>query len=258
MPRGQGPFGGPLGSPLRPPEPPLGPGGALPGGGPQPPPPLPPGPAWMPGPPSAGGGPPRGFWGGPPQGGPPGGGLPRPPRGGGPVIGVFSLQCGPGNHYHYYYNAGGPARNENNHGAEVCKALTRKGWLDIQKPEMFSGRNPQKWHTFLVQCLNTFQGKAHTYASDQARVAFASSYLQGIALKHYTTLLHYNPRHPLFSDWQAFVQELLEKFGVYDTVAEAENNLANLKISPDKRFTAFLVQFEKEAYKTSWNYHALR
>ncbi|KAG6871078.1 hypothetical protein C0992_011773, partial [Termitomyces sp. T32_za158] len=79
----------------------------------------------------------------------------------------------------------------------------------------------------------------------------------GIALDHYTALLRYNPRHPLFSDWQAFVQEFSEKFGVYDTVAEAENNLVNLKMSPDERFTAFLVQFEKEAYKTSWNYHAL-
>ncbi|KAG6883263.1 hypothetical protein C0992_009264, partial [Termitomyces sp. T32_za158] len=80
----------------------------------------------------------------------------------------------------------------------------------------------------------------------------------GIALDHYTALLRYNPRHPLFSDWQAFVQEFSEKFSVYDTVAKAENNLVNLKMSPDKRFTAFLVQFEKEAYKTSWNYHALR
>ncbi|KAG6874556.1 hypothetical protein C0992_007521 [Termitomyces sp. T32_za158] len=123
---------------------------------------------------------------------------------------------------------------------------------------MFSGRNPRKWRTFLVQCLNTFQGKAHTYASDRARVAFALSYLQGIALDHYTALLRYNPHHPLLSDWQAFVQEFSEKFGVYDTITEAENNLVNLKMSPDECFTPFLVQFEKEAYETSWNYHALQ
>ncbi|KAG6887838.1 hypothetical protein C0992_010512 [Termitomyces sp. T32_za158] len=132
-------------------------------------------------------------------------------------------------------------RNENNHGAEVRNALAPEGQLDIQKPEMFSSRNLQKWRTFLVQCLNTFQGKAHTYASNRARVAFASSYLQGIALNHYTALLRYNPCHPLFSDWQAFVQEFLEKFSIYNTVAEAENNLVNLKMSPDERFTAFLL-----------------
>ncbi|KAG6893590.1 hypothetical protein C0992_009412 [Termitomyces sp. T32_za158] len=210
------------------------------------------------GPPLAGGGPPGGFWGSPPRGGPPGRGPPGPPGGGEPVIGVFPPQGGPGNHYHYYYNAGGPARNKNDHGAEVRKALAREGRLDIQKPEMFSGYNPWKWRTFLVQCLNTFQGKAHTYASDWARVVFASSYLQGIALDHYTALLHYNPCHPLFSDWQAVVQEFSEKFGIYNTVAEAENNLVNLKMAPDECFTTFLVQFEKEAYKTSWNYHALR
>ncbi|KAG6870583.1 hypothetical protein C0992_012941, partial [Termitomyces sp. T32_za158] len=237
MPGGQGPFGGPPGSPPRPPgppEPPLGPGGAPPGGGPQPPPPPPPGPPPTPSSldartTSCRQRPPRRFPGWSSSRWPTRQRTPWPPRGWRTSDRSVSTARKPRQPLPLLLQCQGPARNKNDHGAEVHEALAHKGRLDIQKPEMFSSCNPRKWRTFLVQCLNTFQGKAHTYASNQARVAFASSYLQGIALDHYTTILRYNPRHPPFSDWQAFVQEFLEKFGVYDTVAEAENNLVNLK-----------------------------
>ncbi|KAG6899124.1 hypothetical protein C0995_006889 [Termitomyces sp. Mi166 len=96
----------------------------------------------------------------------------------------------------------------------------------------------------------TIEGKPHTFASDQAWVAFAMSYLQGIALDHYTTILHFNPGHPLFTNWQAFINEFSFKFGVFNMVAEAERKLVSFRMNTDKRFTAFVVQFEKEAYKT--------
>ncbi|KAG6872545.1 hypothetical protein C0995_009006 [Termitomyces sp. Mi166 len=83
-------------------------------------------------------------------------------------------------------------------------------------------------------------------------------YLQGIALDHYTTILHFNPGHPLFINWQVFINKFSSKFKVFNMVAEAERKLVSLIMSTDKRFTAFIVQFEKEAYKTGWNYNALR
>ncbi|KAG6871479.1 hypothetical protein C0995_004188 [Termitomyces sp. Mi166 len=110
----------------------------------------------------------------------------------------------------------------------------------------------------LEVCLTMFQSKLHTFTSDQAWVAFAMSYLQGIALDHYTTILCFNSSHPLFTNWQAFVNEFFSKFGVYDMVTEAERKLTSLRMSTNKCFTAFVVQFEKEAYKISWNYNALR
>ncbi|KAG6901489.1 hypothetical protein C0995_011209 [Termitomyces sp. Mi166 len=95
-----------------------------------------------------------------------------------------------------------------------------------------------------------FQGKPHTFASDQAEVVFATFYLQGIALDHYTAILHFNSGHPLFTNWQAFVDEFSSKFGVFDIVAETERKLMSLRMSADNHFTMFVVQFEKEAYKT--------
>ncbi|KAG6860372.1 hypothetical protein C0995_012096 [Termitomyces sp. Mi166 len=78
------------------------------------------------------------------------------------------------------------------------------------------------------------------------------SYLQGIALDHYTAILRFNPSHPFFTNWQAFINEFFSKFGVFDMVAEAERKLMSLRMSTDECFTAF------EAYETGWNYNALR
>ncbi|KAG5324782.1 hypothetical protein C0989_011738, partial [Termitomyces sp. Mn162] len=80
----------------------------------------------------------------------------------------------------------------------------------------------------------------------------------GIAFDHYTTLLQFDPNNPVLSNWLAFTQEFLSKFGVFDTVAEAEENLFNLQMRDNEHFTTFIVQFEQEAYETGWNYNALR
>ncbi|KAG6892970.1 hypothetical protein C0992_011700 [Termitomyces sp. T32_za158] len=230
--------------PLRPPgQPPVPPSDLDNLGGPPPP------PCWNPGPSPGGAGPPGG---GSPSGRPPGGG---PLGGWGPALGAFLPQQG-GNHYYYYYNARPPPRNPGPQDDE-CDALAREGRLDIQKPESFTSRNPHRWRTYLTQCLNLFQAKPITFQLDSACIAFATSYLQGIAFDHYTTLLRFEPQNPVLSNWQAFVDEFSSKFGVFDTVAEAEDNLFNLKMRPEERFTTFIIRFEKEAYKTSWNYSVL-
>ncbi|KAG6892107.1 hypothetical protein C0992_001795, partial [Termitomyces sp. T32_za158] len=106
-------------------------------------------------------------------------------------------------------------------------------------------------------CLNLFQAKPVTFQLDNARVAFAASYLQGIAFDHYTALLRFEPQSPALSNWH-FVNEFSTKFRVFDTVAEAEDNLFNLRMRSEERFMTFIVRFEKEAYETGWNYNALR
>ncbi|KAG6887562.1 hypothetical protein C0995_014341 [Termitomyces sp. Mi166 len=101
-------------------------------------------------------------------------------------------------------------------------------------------------------------GNHYYYYYNTAQVAFATSYLQGIAMDHYTAILCFNPGHPLFTNWQAFINEFFSKFSMFDTVAEAERKLMFLRMSANKCFTMFIVQFEKEAYKTGWNYNTLR
>ncbi|KAG5348694.1 hypothetical protein C0989_008894 [Termitomyces sp. Mn162] len=102
-----------------------------------------------------------------------------------------------------------------------------------------------------------FQAKPITFQLESSRVAFATSYLQGITFNHYTALLWFDPNNPVLSNWLAFTQEFLSKFSIFDTVVEAEENLFNLQMHNNKHFTTFIVWFEWEAYKTSWNYNAL-
>ncbi|KAG6867236.1 hypothetical protein C0993_005358, partial [Termitomyces sp. T159_Od127] len=81
--------------------------------------------------------------------------------------------------------------------------------------------------------------------------------MKGITFDHYTALLRFDPNSPILSNWQAFVQEFLSQFGMFDTVAEAKENLFNLQMHNNEQFTTFIVCTEKEAYKTSWNYNTL-
>ncbi|KAG5333543.1 hypothetical protein C0989_005494 [Termitomyces sp. Mn162] len=107
---------------------------------------------------------------------------------------------------------------------KIYRTIPMTHWhkLDIQKPKPFTGRDPWKWQIFLTQCLTMFQAKPITFQLESSRVAFAMSYLQGIAFNHYTALLQFNPNNPVLSNWLAFTQEFLSKFGIFDTIAEVE------------------------------------
>ncbi|KAG6867183.1 hypothetical protein C0993_005959 [Termitomyces sp. T159_Od127] len=102
-----------------------------------------------------------------------------------------------------------------------------------------------------------FQAKPLTFQLGSSRVAFAALHLQGIAFDHYTALLQFDPNDLVLSNWQVFAQDISSKFGVFDIVVEAEENLFNLQMCNNKRFTTFIVCFKKEAYKTGWNYNTL-
>ncbi|KAG5332710.1 hypothetical protein C0989_006583 [Termitomyces sp. Mn162] len=193
----------------------------------------PPPPRWAPGPAP-------GNVGQNPSGGPPNGG---PPGGWGLAMDSFPPQRGNGNNYYYYYNARPPPRTQNSQD-NTHNALAWEGKLNIQKPKPFTGCDPRKWRIFLTQCLTMFQAKPITFQLESSRVAFATSYLQGIAFDHYTALLRFDPNNPVLSHWLAFTQEFSSKFGVFDTVAEAEENLFNLQMRNNKRFMTFIIRFK--------------
>ncbi|KAG5726083.1 hypothetical protein E4T56_gene1636 [Termitomyces sp. T112] len=101
---------------------------------------------------------------------------------------------------------------------------------------------PGRWRIFLTQCLTMFQAKPITFQLESSQVAFAASYLQGITFDHYTALLRFDPNNPILSNWLTFTQEFSSKFGVFDTIAEAEENLFNLQMRDNERFTTFIIK----------------
>ncbi|KAG5349751.1 hypothetical protein C0989_002059, partial [Termitomyces sp. Mn162] len=92
--------------------------------------------------------------------------------------------------------------------------------------------------------------KPITFQLESSQVAFTASYLQGISFDHYMALLQFDPNNSISSNRLAFIQEFSGKFGIFDTVVEAEENLFNLQMHNNKCFMTFIIQFEWEAYKT--------
>ncbi|KAG5718577.1 hypothetical protein E4T56_gene16599 [Termitomyces sp. T112] len=162
-----------------------------------------------------------------------------------------------GNNYYYYYNARPPPRAQNPQD-NTRDTLARESKLNIQKPETFTGHDSRKWQIFLTQCLTMFQAKPITFQLESSQVAFAMSYLQGIAFNHYTALLRFNPNNPVLSNWLAFTQEFSSKFGIFDTVAEAEENLFNLQMRNNECFMTFIDVLCLAPKQTTYNrYKAL-
>jgi hypothetical protein len=91
--------------------------------------------------------------------------------------------------------------------------LTIESKIEVRKPDPFDGTNPRKWKTFLTECMITFQAKPNTYQNEQHRVAFASSWLKGNPLTHFSSLLTHNPQHPALFEWIAFTSEFGRLFG---------------------------------------------
>ena len=52
----------------------------------------------------------------------------------------------------------------------------------IREPDQFDSSEPQKLHTFLVQCELNFQDRPRSFDNDRAKVIYAQSYLKGMAL----------------------------------------------------------------------------
>ncbi|KAG5715680.1 hypothetical protein E4T56_gene460 [Termitomyces sp. T112] len=124
-------------------------------------------------------------------------------------------------------------------------------------PELKTPRTILAMH-WLRKESSTFKSPDPSLVLESSWVAFAASYLQGIAFNHYMALLQFNPNNTVLSNWPAFTQEFSSKFGIFDTVVEAEENLFNLQMHDNEHFMTFSIQFEWEAYKTGWNYNALQ
>src|SRR5882724_10441766 len=83
----------------------------------------------------------------------------------------------------------------------------------LREPDTFDGSDPQKLHTFILQCKLNFHDWKDLFEDKAAKVNYALSYLKGIALDCFEpTLLGSNPPEWL-SKFDLFVAELKSNFG---------------------------------------------
>jgi len=142
--------------------------------------------------------------------------------------------------------------------AQAVQALTKvatasadhdssSGHTKVCEPDTFSGTDPCKLCTFLVQCELNFQDCPKAFASDHAWVTFVQSYLKGMALKWFEPdlLNSANPhaRLLLMDNYTQFISELKSNFSLHDPVGDAEHQLDNLSMKEGQKINKYVVEF---------------
>src|SRR6266481_458205 len=112
--------------------------------------------------------------------------------------------------------------------------------------DTFDGADPNKLQTFILQCSLHFHNCANAFTSDRAKVAYALSFLMGLALGWFEPMLFDQDKDPpwLF-DWPLFQNKLSANFGSFDLVGEAEAEIEGLSIPKSSRVTLYFVEFNR-------------
>jgi len=120
-----------------------------------------------------------------------------------------------------------------------------------REPNTFDGSDSKKLCEFLVQCELNFQNRPNSFRSNQAKVAFAQSYLKGTVLAWFEPdLLNSDDPDlcPLWmDDYKEFIVELQTNFGPPDPVGDAEHQLDHLSMKDHHRVNKYLVEFNHYA-----------
>jgi len=128
---------------------------------------------------------------------------------------------------------------------------------DAAKPERFSGKDPDKLREFISACVIYFNNKPSKFIYDVQRVNFAVSYLTGPALKWWQPYLVAVPPPPICGDWNMFVTELNQWFGIPDLALISQTKLKSLRMGDKERITQYSIEFMEHAMHSGWNDTAL-
>jgi hypothetical protein len=127
-----------------------------------------------------------------------------------------------------------------------------------KEPDTFDGSHADKLNKFILLCNLHFRNNP-AYASDEAKVTFALSYLRGMALEYFEPAILDSDESPDWIDnWSAFIRTLRIQFGPIDPTADAERGLDNLKMQENQHIVKYNVEFTKFAIQTGWDEGVLR
>jgi hypothetical protein len=128
----------------------------------------------------------------------------------------------------------------------------------VREPDPFDGADSRKLRAFLVLCQLNFRARPTAYASDEAKVNYALSYLKGTALDWFEPAIIEDLHEPWMDDWSAFVRILRRNFGPADPVGDAEDDIVNLRMKDTQRIAKYNVDFNRLAALTRWDDAPLR
>ena len=90
---------------------------------------------------------------------------------------------------------------------------------------------------------------------DIAKINFTMTYLTGVAQDWFEVGLNQEDQGILqdwLSNWNLFVDELHQHFGLSDPVGKAANMLDNLHMKPGNKISTYNVDFMRYAFQLGW------
>jgi hypothetical protein len=127
----------------------------------------------------------------------------------------------------------------------------------VKEPEPFTGKDPQKIRDFVAQCSLVFASSPRRYASEEAKVFYAGSYLTEIASSWFQPHLLSHPPSALLTDWETFCRELNMMFGDRNLASTSERKLRELTMLENHQAARYIIDFQKHAPYTGYNDAAL-
>lgn len=139
----------------------------------------------------------------------------------------------------------------------LLQRLTESGGgskgTDVSKPDKFSGEDRSKFRTFKTQCRIVFRANPHKFRTDERKVNFACSYLEGLAFTWYENILDLDDEPAWFNNWADFLQELEKQFGDVNVQAAAERKIRTLHMSTGAQVVDYITKFNTQANCLDWN-----
>ena len=122
-------------------------------------------------------------------------------------------------------------------------------------PDIFSSTEPDKLNNFLFQYCLYFHANLAQFDMDIAKINFAMTYLTRVAQDWFEMGLNQEDQGILqdwLSDWNLFMNELCQHFGLLDPIGEAANMLDNLYIKPSNKISTYNVDFMHFVSQLGW------
>ena len=107
-------------------------------------------------------------------------------------------------------------------------------------PNTFSGTKPDKLNNFLFQCRLYFCTNPAQFDTDIVKINFTMTYLTGVAQDWFEVGLNQEDQGILqdwLSNWNLFVDELRQHFGLSDPIGKAANMLDNFHMKPGDKIS---------------------
>lgn len=99
----------------------------------------------------------------------------------------------------------------------------------VREPKLFDGKSPSQLPNFLAQVKLVFKAKPSAYPTEESKVIYAISFLDGPAFSYFQPYVDEKEPPSWMTDFASFADELKSVYGSPDVIDDLANKLFELK-----------------------------